>query len=555
MRALISSLGTGLAVLFLFSGVWGQPNVQFAVDRWNDMPLGQTNFGTFGMAEDPCYPDSGMVSLELPGGSGQNYLYNGALWIGAIIDEIGFQTVRVSVGTDGWFNPSINELYPGPDESIVERSRLDTVGCFGQPIFDSEAVADHVYIATFEDTLTDDFYIVDDPVDGAHRPLGLKITRTTYTVLDEACSHIYWIKYHVQNIGENYLKNLYIGHYVDGMVRHNSELSYLSDDLCGFDPVSQAAYWCDNDGRAFGDSSGNDFVVPNVVGLYYFPTSEYNEVDSILGIDAPVSFNWWISHGEVNLDYGPAWEAYCERDSLGMGWTSLYGTPVGDEHKYDLMRNREIDYPYVYEVNSWPPPDGEQEWCTSDPTPGPTNAWVRMLYSIGPTGIFEYTDAYGNNIYRLYPGESFDCWVAMVGGMNLHDPDFPQHDPWIEPAYFDFSDFRERVDAAHSGQCFDWAQTTGTPRPVVGDFTLEPVYPNPFNSTARVRFSLRTPARVEIAIYDVLGRLAGVLGSRSYDSGSHELTWDASGLASGIYFVQAKTENRVLGMQKAVLLK
>ncbi len=557
MRAFSTVFGTGLSVLFLFSVAFAQPSVQEVIDRWNDMPLGQTNWGTFQTVSDPCEPDSPDVALELPAGSGQEYIYSAALWIGALIDEEGFQTPRVSVGTDGWFNPSINELYPGPNESIIERSRLDTTGCLGNSIYDGNAVADHEYEATFEDTLRDPFWVEQDPVDGAHRPLGLKVTRTTYAMLSETCEHIFWIKYHIQNIGSNFLKNIYVGHFVDTEVRHVSEQSYPPDDLCGFDPVSGAAYWCDNDGRMTGDSSGNDFVTPNVCGLYYLPRSVYDTL-SEEPMDAPTSFNWWLSNGDVGLDYGPSWEAYCDRDSLDLGWTRLYGTPVGDEHKYDLMRNKEIDYPFVHHVNHWPPPNGPNEehaWCLDGPIPNPAPAYVRMLYSSGPMGIFEYIDQSGNYIYRLNPGESFDCWMALVGGLNLHDPNNPQHDPWIEPAYFDFSDFRENVGRAISGECFDWAQKSDYPRPIVRELALEPVYPNPFNSTARVRFSLRTPTNVELLVYDVLGRQAQTLTSRLYDAGTHDVTWNAAGIASGIYFVQARMNEHVLATQKAVLLK
>ncbi len=544
---------TGLAALFFVMKANGQPNLQQAVDRWNDMWLPLTNYGTFGGAPDPCQPDTAPPGLQLPGGSGQEYLYKGGLWIGALIDEVGFQTARVSVALDGWFD--VNELLPGTDESILERSRLDTVNCFGQPIYDVDAVADHEYVAVFEDTLHDVFWVNDDPVDGMHRPLGVKITRTTYSMINAPCNHIYWIKYRVENIGSNFLKNLYLGHYVDGAVRHSGETEYSSDDLCGFDPVSQTAYWCDNDGRAFGDTSGNDFVVPNVVGLYHMPRSEYDPYDPV---DAPVSFNWWISDGDQELDYGPSWEVYCSRDSLGMGWTGLYGTPVGDQHKYDLMRNREIDYPYVYHVNQWQPPSGPNEpheWCTDEPFPEPTDAFVRMLYSAGPLGIYEYTDNAGNRVYRLNPGEHFDWWVALVGGMNLHNPDQPQHDPWIEPAYFDFSDLRDHVETANSGVCLDWAQTSDYPQPIVREIALEPVYPNPFNSSARVRFSLRAPSNVELLVYDVLGRQAQTLTSHLYDAGIHDVTWNAAGIASGIYFVQARMNEQVLATQKAVLLK
>ena len=70
---------------------------------------------------------------------------------------------------------------------------------------------------------------------------------------------------------------------------------------------------------------------------------------------------------------------------------------------------------------------------------------------------------------------------------------------------------------------------------------LYPNAPNPFVDATDIRFELTKPARVTLAIYDVLGRRVRVLADRTYGPGRYALTWygrDDQGRAapSGVYF-------------------
>ncbi len=67
------------------------------------------------------------------------------------------------------------------------------------------------------------------------------------------------------------------------------------------------------------------------------------------------------------------------------------------------------------------------------------------------------------------------------------------------------------------------------------------VYPNPFNPAAVIRFDLPQAAKVRLDVYDVNGRNvwaqhAAPLRDTRYLSGSHEITFDGTGLPSGVYF-------------------
>jgi hypothetical protein len=87
------------------------------------------------------------------------------------------------------------------------------------------------------------------------------------------------------------------------------------------------------------------------------------------------------------------------------------------------------------------------------------------------------------------------------------------------------------------------------------DFTLHPVYPNPFNPTTDIGFSLEYAGPVSISVYDVTGRqIDTILHNGFQNAGSHIITWNGSPFPSGIYFIYLQAGKRI-DIQKVTLLK
>jgi chitinase len=67
-------------------------------------------------------------------------------------------------------------------------------------------------------------------------------------------------------------------------------------------------------------------------------------------------------------------------------------------------------------------------------------------------------------------------------------------------------------------------------------FMLYQNYPNPFNPSTTIKFDLPTSSQVTLSVYDVLGRQVSVLVNERRNAGVHEVKFDGSNLASGVYF-------------------
>jgi hypothetical protein len=61
-------------------------------------------------------------------------------------------------------------------------------------------------------------------------------------------------------------------------------------------------------------------------------------------------------------------------------------------------------------------------------------------------------------------------------------------------------------------------------------------YPNPFNPTTTIRFTLPSKSYVSLKIYDVLGRQVAALVQDELPAGTYSQQWNASLLPSGVYF-------------------
>ena len=68
-------------------------------------------------------------------------------------------------------------------------------------------------------------------------------------------------------------------------------------------------------------------------------------------------------------------------------------------------------------------------------------------------------------------------------------------------------------------------------------FSLSKNYPNPFSDQTSFQYTLPGPAQVKIVVYDAAGRKINDLVNRLQAAGTHQVEWDASSYASGVYYI------------------
>jgi flagellar hook assembly protein FlgD len=88
---------------------------------------------------------------------------------------------------------------------------------------------------------------------------------------------------------------------------------------------------------------------------------------------------------------------------------------------------------------------------------------------------------------------------------------------------------------------------------------LHSAYPNPFNPSTRIAFTLPSQSVTKISVYNLLGQEIAVLANETYQAGTHEVVWNGrdrlgNSMPSGVYMYQMKAGDRIQA-RKMLLIK
>jgi len=91
-------------------------------------------------------------------------------------------------------------------------------------------------------------------------------------------------------------------------------------------------------------------------------------------------------------------------------------------------------------------------------------------------------------------------------------------------------------------------------------YALSQNFPNPFNPSTSIRFSLPFDSKIKISVYNALGELVANLADKIEQAGNHNITWNASGMSSGLYIYIIEAEplkggSTFKSVKKMMLLK
>jgi hypothetical protein len=171
-----------------------------------------------------------------------------------------------------------------------------------------------------------------------------------------------------------------------------------------------------------------------------------------------------------------------------------------------------------YDGPGWPPPDGQ--------LPG-SDISIQVI-----AGSFQ-----------MAPGDSQEIVIAII---------IAQGDDYLDSV----TKLKEKAAAVR--QFYFTGDLTGIGDPASAhptSFHLEQNYPNPFNPRTVIKYQLSSGTDVDLSVFNVLGQRVITLVSEKQKAGHYQVEWDASGVASGVYFYRMSTSDGFVQAKKCILLR
>jgi len=252
--------------------------------------------------------------------------------------------------------------------------------------------------------------------------------------------------------------------------------------------------------------------------------------------------------------------------TMGSKSTSTYEV-ITDEAYIGCIRNNvdfmdpwgggstaDNDYPVDYDGNGQPTTGGYDL--------GGVSGGAKIF------GYIKVSPPEGGGSALMLPAES-DKWVQVDAGPSPVPPGMPDTLYWNTSGFEGGVYLMEVRVADPAGRMRRAIRLCGIPEYTVdtgenetpgAKTMLRGSYPNPFNPTTTIEYSLAKRTKVSIAVFDIAGRLVRrLLVDEVVDAGDHKLVWDGkneagSRVASGVYFCMMRTAGETSGV-KLILLR
>ncbi|TVQ69117.1 MAG: choice-of-anchor D domain-containing protein [Balneolaceae bacterium] len=172
---------------------------------------------------------------------------------------------------------------------------------------------------------------------------------------------------------------------------------------------------------------------------------------------------------------------------------------------------------------------------------------IRFKVEDGPTPDLE--------IESMFPQTKTEQWETVVFDFSEKDgewniiafmPDFANPVDLDEDIVIYFANIRLGDEPDITSTDFE--------ADLPSEFGLDQNYPNPFNPSTNIVFQLPVSSRVTLEVYDVIGRRVVTLVDDNLDAGYHEVTFDGTRLASGVYLYRMQA-GEFVRTRKLMLVK
>ncbi len=462
--------------------------------------------------------DSSLPGFEWPKGSGKFARYSSGLWIGAQVNG------QTRVATSGSNN--MHEYYPGyTDNNYIPHGRNDTNYriyslTYGSQVEDRQRwpnslLGNHDQGApVFYDTISGMWKPVDfgsqtmfyrytdsypeshaDIFGGSTAPLKADIKQLNFSLdVPGALGNVTFTQFTIINRGNSTWNNAYFTIWSD------DDVGGPDDDRVGCDSALKLGYTYngDNNDPIYGLSPpAVGFVLLRGASMYTGLQSDTIRFCS----NKSVSFTTGYKDMGMNVF------------NYSLNGVSGYNDPENYMETYNMMQGLHLD---------------------GSPIMHPAGYITKLAFSGNPvTGLGWISNIF--NDHRMYistgpvnvqPG---DTQVVVIAQLIARSTNYIFSLGLLQSYVNDIKQFYN--------SCY-----TSTPigisnnqTGIVKKFSLRQNYPNPFNPSTTIQYEIPRASRVSLKIYDVLGR--EIFNYNSYDNaGVHELKFDGSRFASGLYF-------------------
>ena len=295
-----------------------------------------------------------------------------------------------------------------------------------------------------------------------------------------------------------------------------------TDNICYFDNVS------------FHDNGGNPPVVPTVAATPPTVPSE-----GVVSMFSNVYTNVFMDTWSAAWDDAIIQDVQIAGDDVKL-YTGL--NVAGIEFISQTIDASTMDHFYM-------------DFWTPDPTAAPAVFKVKLV-DLGADGVYGGGDDTEHEVILDETILATESWVSL---------DMP------------LSDFTGLSERGHLGQLI----LSGNPNTVyldniyfydssyVGifddenvnlDFVLANNYPNPFNPSTSINFSMNKPGFVSLKVFDSKGQLVKTLVNEYKSENSYKLNWNATNdnelsVATGVYFYRLAVDNKIIDTKSMILMK
>ena len=286
----------------------------------------------------------------------------------------------------------------------------------------------------------------------------------------------------------------------------------------------------------------NNLSVSGAIGSHTATNGTY----TYQGLDGNSHNYWKHSTNTYYIYWNNTWSTW----ELGTSYTDYHEYIVVDELEYRT-------------VNEMPYATPDFTWSGNNDFLGMTMAEVDPV----PVELATFTANIKNKLIELN-------WQTATEVNNYgFEVERSQNDNWQKigfvqghgnsnsPKEYTFTDkpnkgskFKYRLKQIDFDGQFEYSSEVEVDLDVPANFSVKQNFPNPFNPTTKIEFSIPIDNNVEIKVFNVIGMEVATLLNEQRQAGTYNIEFNASNLSSGIYFYKI-TSGKFSEIRKMILLR